>query len=544
MQKSSRQSKSQKLRIPVVDQSSKGFAFTGGGTIPSPTTWGQWLKNQPAPVAKPNHKLDRLTIYFATTDQEYDISLDLFDRWGYALNVGYGANHEAIIADAKSTTPVLIAGRLLKLAINDPNKYPVAMGVSQIWYVDEPFTQNTRILKEAYLRNAAGDVIGGWSPEATPYAMGISVDYKCSPLAAMQALGINITNIYDGGERGLHVAGETPDADFGRDPRVVAARGSEDWVNYISRKKGEHTRLTYQRIKEISPNRSTYVYYPISGTPYSAIPGARVYGYNYDQMRNSQDVPNGSVYWRDVAVTAAGMGNPGITDRLYLDQFSHFLEAVAEQIVVYGQTLTYNFVSAGLISGDSPNKPANYYFLPIPSYKGFLKCMYATGQKGAIAGYFSEDCRPGHPTYPAYDVNKPPHWLLQEMALGEVHARFSWLDDYIFDGDLLPGVGAGRIKKQLPPFEFAATRKAGDFYAPIPEVRVIVRKRKLQDSWLVVLWSPEVGSPTTAVTTGLDQLVYVNTIPGLPPIQFVAGGEGSIYTVVKTSAGITTTRLD
>ena len=519
---------------------SLGFTFEGGGTIPTPTSWGQWLKNQPAPRSKPGHKLDHLTIYTSGNFQEYDLSLDLNQRWGYALNVGYCNDYERTIADAKLPTPVTTSGKLLRLAIDDPAKYPVALATTQIWYRDEPYTQASKMLKEAYLRDAAGNVIGDWSPEATPLAMSISIEFKCAPLVAMQALGINVTNIYDGGERGLHITGDTPNASFGLDPRVVAARGSEDWVQYISRKKGEHLRLLYNRIKEIFPNRTNYVWYSACGSPFSAIPGARNYGYLYSEINNVHDLPSGSWYWRDTAISSAGMGNPSITDRAYFDVFTHWMEAVEEQEVQYHQTASYNFVSAGTLNGGNPA----YFFLPIPSYKGFLKCMYATGQRGAVAGYFADDVDPRSANYPAFNPSTPPHWILQQMALGEVHARFTWLDEYILDGDLLPGVGSGKIKSYLPPYEFTANKKVGDFYAPIPDIRVLVRKRKQQDKWLVVLWAAEQGTPLTAVTTSPDKLAWVKDIPGLPPIEFTASGEGSIYTVVRTDGNLVITRMD
>lgn len=518
------------------------FKFIGGGTISNPTTWGEWLKNQPAPVAKRNHKLDLLTTYLNGQVQEHDISLDLCERWGYALNIGYGNNFENVVADAKLTTPVTISGRLLKLAINNPVKYPIAGAIKQTGFYDGSYPQEQRLLKEGYLRNAEGNVIGDWSPEATPAAMLISAEFKCAPLVALVKLGVNITNIYDGGEGGLHIPGENAAAKWGGDPRVVAARGTEDWVDYISRKKGEQHRLYYNMVKQICPNRSKFIYYAFGANPYANIPGARYSGWNYDQTWQAQDVPTGSVYFRDTAIIAAGMGNPTITDRAYVDQLSHHLAAVSEQITNHNQRLTYPFVSAG--NGNANPATNQYHFMPIPSYKGFLKCMYAAGQTGAVAGYFAAGTNPTDANYPAFNTNTPPHWILQEMALGEVHARFTWLDDYILDGDLLPGLGGGRIKGWCPGFEFTPKTRLGDFFISASSGRVIVRKRKLLDSWLVVLWNPEEGTSLTPVTTAPDRLVWVDDIPGLPPIQFVAGGEGSIYTVVKSNGSLVITKMD
>jgi hypothetical protein len=73
-------------------------------------------------------------------------------------------------------------------------------------------------------------------------------------------------------------------------------------------------------------------------------------------------------------------------------------------------------------------------FSDIEHYMGFLKCCYTAGMIGAVAGYFA---------YPKRGFGEDlgdemPHWLKQMMALSYVQALFSYLDDFLRSGDLLP----------------------------------------------------------------------------------------------------------
>ena len=527
---------------PPITLVPNGFTFANGIANPNRVTWGDWLMTQSAPVAKPKHKLDYLTSYVWGQSQEYNIVLDLLNRWGYALNIGYNSGYEYNIADAKTANPTTSNGKLLKLAINDPAKYPVALAVNQAWYPDEGLPWEQRVLKEAYLRDAQGNVIGDWSPEATPYAMSISIAYKCEVLYAHVALGINITNIYDGGETGLHAAYDDPQGNFGRDPRVLAAKGNIDWVDYLSLKKGQQCQLLHDGVKAACPNRNTYITYGGSGgNGLLNIPGARNYSFNSPDMMYTSDVPTNVLYYRDFGVPEAGMGNPNIMYSLYKDSLTHYVAGAVETVAKYGLTTSYNWVSAGSLRF-SPNA-LPFYYCPIPAYKGFLKCLYALGQKGAVAGYFTDDILQSDYKYPVYNPVNPPHWLMQEMALGEVHHRFTWFDEFIINGDMVLGVGNDAINGAYPKLELTGNNKVGDFYFSISTIRVFARKLRGQDKWLVVLWSAESGTNTTSAATGVDTLVWVIDIPGVEPLQLNARGQGSIYTVDRTS-GVTVVKLE
>jgi hypothetical protein len=152
-------------------------------------------------------------------------------------------------------------------------------------------------------------------------------------------------------------------------------------------------------------------------------------------------------------------------------------------------------------------------------YTGLLKCLYVAGMVGGNAGYYA---------YPqggfdvAFDATAPPHWIGQMIAFGRVHAFFSHLEDYIRDGDLLPGPEMHVWSRKQPAYEFPA----GD-----PDVRVLVRKRKDQPAWLVAAWAA--GGATRAVTV---------VVPDAGKVTFIARPGGSVY-VVRRQKGKLTTHL-
>jgi hypothetical protein len=521
--------------LPPNPTPSGSFAFAGGGTISNPSSWGKWLQNQPAPSARPNHRLHHLTCYVRGFEAEYDISLDLAERWGYALNVGYVKNIDRSIADAAVSSPVTVSGKLLKLAIANPSRYPIAGALEQKF----PGADST---PEGYLRDAGGSVIGAWSPAATPSAMLAATNYKLDYLRKLTAAGARIVTIYDGGETGLGVSGSDPAGNYGRDPRVVADKSpNETWVQYISRKKGVQLRQFFGAVKSIVPNRESYVYYVSAANPYVNIPANDQTNWDYNQIFNVGDLPSGSVYYRDYFTAASGMGNDAVVDRAYKSQLTHWTAAVAEQIQNYGQTTSYNFVSGGFGHTTDTGVPIPGDFLmSILSYKGFLKCMYATGQIGGVAGYFSEDADPELPQYTPFNAANPPHWLLQQQALGEVHARFSWLDDYILDGDLLPGIDSHPVKPSLPSYELPTYNKLSIFFIRNSGIRCFVRKLRSASKWLIVLWVPE----TPNGSTGSDLSIWIRDIPTVEAIELMARGQGSIYTIDRTSGSTVITQQD
>jgi hypothetical protein len=261
-------------------------------------------------------------------------------------------------------------------------------------------------------------------------------------------------------------------------------------------------------------------------------------------MRRASDIPSGSWYFRDAFATGAGMSNPAWVDRAFVDQLTHFSGSVTEQIANYNQPHSYNFVCGGFRKTYGTGIEADW-FLGLRSYEGFLKCTYALGQLGGVASYFGADAADdlifGVNYYPAYDPLHPPHWVSQMLALGRVHALFSWVDDFILDGDLLPGDGQHRIKGGLPSMECFAKVSRGGFIVRDESIRCFARKLRNANRWLIVCSVAERLDGTDGVNTE----IRVDTIPGLPAMSLLARPQGSVYVAeLQPSGAVKLTQLD
>ena len=140
-------------------------------------------------------------------------------------------------------------------------------------------------------------------------------------------------------------------------------------------------------------------------------------------------------------------------------------------------------------------------------YLGYLKCLYTAGMVGGAAGYF---------TYPTGGFGADlgataPDWLRQITLLSQAHALFSHVEDFLRNGDLLPGPNMHAWSKDLPAYEFPT----GDLTA-----RVLARKSRSRAEWLLCAWA----------AGGTDRPVTV-TIPTLGPVTLQARVCGALYRV-------------
>ena len=104
---------------------------------------------------------------------------------------------------------------------------------------------------------------------------------------------------------------------------------------------------------------------------------------------------------------------------------------------------------------------------------------------------------------------QPPHWLQQLTALAQVHATFSHLEDFLRNGDLLPGPARHRISKDSPAFEFPTGDK---------NARVLARKHRQRTEWLITAWVAEGDAREVAVQ-----------IPDLGEVKLQARPDGAVY---------------
>jgi hypothetical protein len=218
-----------------------------------------------------------------------------------------------------------------------------------------------------------------------------------------------------------------------------------------------------------------------------------VWAWEYKWMRRVSDLPSSSIYFRHFNSGFAGSS----------DMLTQALNGVAQQLAL-GDPLSYNWVNAGW----TRQRMGGEAFADLDRYTGYLKCSYTAGMLGAVAGYFA---------YPkgGFSGNvgaKPPHWLRQMMILGRVHALFSHHEELLRKGDLLPGPMKHRWSKDLPACEFPT----GDAAA-----RVVARKHRERDEWLVTAWA-----------AGGDDREVAVAIPKLGRVQLEARAVGSVYRAV------------
>jgi hypothetical protein len=439
----------------------------------------QYLKLLPAPKFKSGHTLLPLARFGYALP--FETRVELADRWGYALEWGSyaGGGTEKALSDPQSDESKVTA-----LAAANPKRYQLAVILAR----DLPNTPES-----IWLHNDRGELVDGrqtWSPEAPVAALQAAAKLRAEPLKLIRKKA-PIAVVLNGGEYGLNVLGGIQSS-CERDPKVVAARGSRDWFDYISERKAYQESFIAKAVRQILPKRQTYVYYPADSNPHrQRYAGWEQWCYDYKYMRKVSDYPSSSTYFKEF--------NSGWTGNM--DILTEVLNSVGQQIK-FGDPLSYNWVCSGWVRADK-----SAVFGEIDRYMGFLKCYYMAGTIGCIAGYFA---LPEGGFAVPFDVDRPPDWLRQIVVLARVHALFSHLEEYLRQGDLLPGPKKHIWSKDTPAYEFPSED---------PDVRVVARKHRQKPTWSIVAWAASGNSRPATVT-----------IPQLGRVSLLARPTGSTYT--------------
>ncbi|NPV46411.1 MAG: hypothetical protein HPY69_05615 [Armatimonadetes bacterium] len=448
------------------------FGLSTGGA--NAITALERLQSADQPRFRPGHTLPPLTRWGWT--MPYDVRVELARNWGYALEFGGYVTDDA--ADALND-PQSEASRLCTLAASDPKRYALFVLVAHGQFGEVP--------DSAWTHDASGALPDGqkiWSPEAPDSIFADAGRRWAAPIARVRAKA-PISMVLNGGEYAMSVYGFGGKA-WSADPKVIAARGDRDWYDYLSERKAHQELIIAEAVRAAVPGRRYYLYYYTDGCPHrNRFPDWWQWAYDYKYMRPVSDIPNGSIYYNHF--------NSGWTGDN--DMLTQALNSVAQQIS-YGDPLSYNWMNAGwkreslgeAAIGDSVH------------YMGYLKCYYTAGMIGGVAGYF------------AYPVETDPACISQMMVLGQAHALFSHLEEFLRHGDLLPGPNRHRWSTDLPAYEFPT----GD-----PEVRVLARRHRTRPEWLVTAWAA--GGP--------DRQVWVE-IPQLGRVRLRARDCGSVYRAV------------
>ncbi len=446
-----------------------------------------YLAVQPHPVFKSGNNLPPLSKWGWTLN--YDILVEMA-RWGYALDFGD--------ADAVNTVqldnPNSAVAKLVALARNNPSVYPLSVNIARV-----PVKQ---IPSSAYTVDASGHSTLVWSPEAP--------DALMTALAATTTLYLQkvldrapVAIILNGGERFMGVQGQDRAA-WAADPSVFAAKGSLSWSDYQSMRKAHQEMFFTNAVHAVTS--APYIWY-FTGNQFRADGSFwDSWDWDYKWMKTVADYPNASMYYKDF-----NSGWTGTRDMLtqVLNTFGH-----VNSIGRY--PLSYNWVNAGYATDQNSSRHGD-----LNLYKGFLKSYYTAGMVGGIAGYFAY---PNGGFNASFDSKSPPHWLEQIRVLSHVHAEFSYLEDMLRNGELLPGTGNNTMTASQPAYEFPTGHL---------NTRVLVRKMLGRKRWLVTAWAAD----------GVERQVSV-TVPILGTIDLLARPEGSIYDARIVGGTRTITFLD
>jgi len=419
--------------------------------------------------------------------------VELAEHWGYALE--FGEAHPAAVAQLDD--PDSLPSRICALAASNPARYRLFVLLHRPFY-DKRFLEG--LPPETWCYDAEGRKF--WSPEAPDEVFERAARIVIEPLKKILARS-PIAVILNGGEYALTVYGFAAKA-WERDERVTKAKGDRSWFDYLSERKAHQELIIAHAVRKAVPG-ALYIYYHTEATHRNRYPTWWHWSYDYRRLRLVSDLPSSSIYSLHF--------NSGFTGDN--DMLTQALNAVAQQIEC-GDPLSYNWVNAGWERKELGERA----FADLALYMGYLKCYYTAGMIGGIAGYFA---------YPKGGFNgdvghQPPHWLQQMMVLSYVHALFSHLEDFLRDGTLLPGPNRHRWSKDLPAYEFPTEE---------PNLRVLVRKHRRRQEWLITAWAAD----------GKERKASVS-IPGLGRVEVLARPCGSVYRAILQDGRPRWTQVD
>jgi hypothetical protein len=511
-------------------------------------TPAQYLASQPKPNFAAGTRLPCLTRWGWCLSS--NATVELANNWGYALTLsGYATPTIA----SNTTIPGTFDYGMVQLAKNNPTKYKLSVMLDRTYpsFISAGFwcTNSSGLFmdiysntwrKNVYITTGSGGGHGAWlcstnttasgryfnpvpSPEVPAIDLSNAAEYSMNSLRVIQS-NAPIAIVLNGGEYGLDVAGFGEVA-WSQDPRVqvqavmtnpwtASNTSGMSWPRYSSNRKAHQLGFLTTAIQQLLPNRELYIFYNTGNEQnrYTAeaswFNADSYWGWNSDVMVTNTDLPSFEDYY-------SWKGWVSVTNPFPNDILTRHLDAVGYNKEL-GHPLNYSWVNGG--SGTNMAS-----FSDIPHYMGFLKCLYTSGMVGGIAAYFDY---PAGGFDVAFPTNNPPQWLLQIIALSHVHALFSHLDNFTYNGDLLTGPQAHEMSKDQPAYEF--TNTAG--YA---NDRVLARNMRVTNLWLVTAWAVD----------GITNNVTV-TIPTVGNLTVTAIPSASVYLVTMIGTNVQQMLLD
>jgi hypothetical protein len=447
------------------------------------------VRQQPKPKFRSGHTLPPLTRWGYPLP--YELKIEMTENWGYALELGECPTGEAIKAldDSKSEP-----AKVLALCASNPKRYPLCVLTPRPFFVPKFLDQ---LPESAWCHDASGKRLPGYGDRLEPRALSPEAPDECFQKAgeivgeALKAVRRKapIAIVLNGGEYGMPVFG------FGgkiwkQDPKVVKGVGIRSWSQYLGEQRARHEMPVFRAVCQQVPDRLLYIDYPFSVCQYqNHSDDWWQWEYAYRSVKAVTDMPGASLYYGDY--------NSGWTGSN--DMLTQTLNAVGGQIELK-QPLSYNWLCAGYDRA----KPSTD-FSDMEHYMGYLKCLYTAGTIGGVAGYFSSP----KGAFGADLGDTMPSWLAQQLTLSHAHALFSHLEEFLRQGDLLPGPDMHRWSKSQPAYEFPT----GD-----ADARVLARRHSERAEWLLTAWA----------AGGNDREVSVEILE-LGTVKLIARKCGSVY---------------
>ncbi len=466
-----------------------------------------WLKAQPKPKFRAGHTLPLLTRF--SWDMDDDVRVALAEGWGYALEFG-PADPERV--ERALNEPQSREGKLLALAISDPKRYPLCITASrelpqspvpEVWTRDAQgkfVAENEVSLEETTWNPKLKTVLSPMAPDSFWQEAG---ELSAAPIRKLRAK-CPIAIVLNTGEYNLGVAGFWKPV-WEKDPAIMKAKGAKPWLDFISERKAHGQGIITKAERDAAPDRQLYIYYTAGGGTHRSINVDDVWSYSWAAFKGVSDLPSNESYFSHV--------NSGWTGPQ--DMLTMILNAASLEIAG-GRPLSYNWLSGGW-EGEKGHSHGD-----IVRWGGFLKCYYTAGMIGGNAGYYQYLGRDGFSK--PFAPDRPPHWLQQLTTVAQVHAAFSHVEDFLRNGDLLPGPEMHRISKDSPAFEFPTGDK---------NVRVLARKHRQRAEWLVTAWVAEGDAREVSVE-----------IPELGKTNLQASPTGAIYIASITAGKLTLTKTN
>lgn len=480
-------------------------ADTSRGVTPA-----QWLQQQAAPPFRNGHTLPRLTRFGWVLP--LDARIELAERWGYALEFGTYADMDVV--ERALTDPASDEAKVVALARTQPDVFKLAVISSRT----VPALDDGKTFIRAPDWRIRGQMRQIWHPLAPERSLSRLADASARPIERLARV-VKPALIINGGEYAIEMLG-TSQEHLAQRPEIVAAKGARSWYDFISEQKSREQFYIKSQFENAVQENFQYVYYFNGGGIHAGrTPHWKNWHFSYDAMRLLGSYPSNAYYYGNVNDGWIRYGGGRI--RIYGDLLTQALSAKGVEIS-RGDRFSYDWVCGGWEREVALSRGTTLHDLvwgvdytsqvSDPTlYAGFLTSIYMAGTLGANAGYYA---LPTGGFGAAFDAAQPPAWLSQLAVLSRVHARFSYLERFVRNSQLLPG-SERHIWGEHPAYEFASGND---------NLRVLVRKHDTAAAWLVSAWS--------AVPAAREGVI---DLPGYGRLALAGAPGGKVYLVRRNA---------